>query len=352
MRQKIKDAVLPLSLLAAMLFLICFPKHTASAVKESLSLCAATILPAMFPYLLFTDLFITSGCADRLARRMQKIMPLLFSVSGAGATPLLIGLVGGYPMGAKAIADLYAGKRISKDEAEALSGFCCNAGPGFIIGVLGGTLYRSIPIGLTLYAIHIVSAILCGLLTRRPLKISSHHSNQNHTSLTNAIVHAAESAATVSLKITSFIVTFSILISALKLPFAPDSTPFCILSGLLEISSGCLSLSASTLIWPIKFALTAGFISFGGACVLFQTMSVFSEVSIKIRSYLTGKILQGLISVVLAYPFSFLFSPNIEASAFPITLHPTSPFPDFLLPILLLAILLHFSSRNPQHIRL
>ena len=91
-------------------------------------------------------------------------MNVLFRVNGSCAAALVLGLIGGYPVGAKAAADLYRNGRCNESEARRLLGFCNNAGPSFLIGVVGAGIFQSAKLGLLLEGIHIFSALLIGLL--------------------------------------------------------------------------------------------------------------------------------------------------------------------------------------------
>ena len=94
----------------------------------------------------------------------------LFALGGEGAPALVLGIVGGYPVGARTAAQLHAGGKLCREDAERLLGFCSNAGPGFIFGVCGSGVFKSPRAGLLLFLVHIASALLCGVLMRRNAK--------------------------------------------------------------------------------------------------------------------------------------------------------------------------------------
>lgn len=67
----------------------------------------------------------------------------VFGLSPAGAYVLILGLLCGYPMGAKLAHDLYIDQQISRREGEYLLTFSCNASPAFIISYLSGILLKN-----------------------------------------------------------------------------------------------------------------------------------------------------------------------------------------------------------------
>ena len=83
------------------------------------------------------------------------------------ADSVLLGAVGGYPVGARTVGQLRAAGLCGREEGECLLTCCNNAGPAFIFGVAGLGCFGSLRAGAALYAIHIGSAALVGLLHRR-----------------------------------------------------------------------------------------------------------------------------------------------------------------------------------------
>ena len=93
-----------------------------AAAAEALSLCAGSVIPALFPFLVVSSLLLSLGLGELLSPMLAGLMEPLFRVDGVGSSALLLGLVGGYPIGAKTAADLYRGGRLSRPEAERLLG--------------------------------------------------------------------------------------------------------------------------------------------------------------------------------------------------------------------------------------
>ena len=144
----------------------------AEAVRRGLTLCARSVIPALFPYFLVSGLFISLGFADGVGRRLEPLTRRLFGVGGAGASAFFLGLLGGYPVGGRTVGQLYRAGRLSKDEAERLLAFCNNAGPSFILGVVGVGCFGSLRTGVYLYLVHAFSAVLVGILFRKKAPVS------------------------------------------------------------------------------------------------------------------------------------------------------------------------------------
>ena len=306
-------------LFSAFAGLLRWPTEAAQAVRDSLSLCAGTILPALFPFFILSTLTVESGLAARLGRPLERCMNVLFRVNGSCAAALMLGLIGGYPVGAKATADLYRNGRCNESEARRLLGFCNNAGPSFLIGVVGAGIFQSAKLGLLLEGIHIFSALLIGLLYHfLPNTRSAHEKAAEPPSSTHPVSAAAllpravQQSVAALMNVCGFIILFGVLLkllnccgllgiaarglSALLLPFGV-SEQWCtlLLGGMLELSSGVAALPSGISSVP----MAAFLLGWGGLSVHCQTMSVLEGSGLSIRPCLIGKFLHGVLSAAL-----------------------------------------------------
>ena len=100
-------------------------------------------------------------------------------------------MCGGFPVGAKGVATLYNENKIDLNTAKALSMFLVGGGPGFVVFVVGSTLYHSTTTGLILWASQIISQIILGIFACRHLEYTPPKENKIiKTPLSNAIVPA------------------------------------------------------------------------------------------------------------------------------------------------------------------
>ena len=67
---------------------------------------------------------------------IEKPVKKLFNVPGQGAIALIMGIISGYPVGAKIVCDLKKRNICTKEEAERLLAFTNNSGPLFILGTV------------------------------------------------------------------------------------------------------------------------------------------------------------------------------------------------------------------------
>ena len=261
---------------------------------EALSLCAASVVPALFPFLSVSSLLISLGFGEWVAPHLAGLMTPLFRLPGCASSALLLGLVGGYPVGARTAAGLYSQGLLTKEEAERLLAFCSNSNPVFLITVLGQGVFGSFRAGLWLWLIHVLSALLAGLMFRggggrrgkAPEAVCC-----KAVSLPGAFVAAVRESAAAMVSVCGFVVFFYVL-----------SRPLASLVGPWGAAAvGALELfSLTPLLRPDRagFLLAAACTGFGGLSVLCQTAVVTEGLSLKY--HLRGKAAQGALSALLA----------------------------------------------------
>ncbi len=95
-----------------------------------------TLLPSMLPFLILSSLILHMGLLDPLLTKGEHIWRRLLQLSPQGAYALFMGILCGYPMGAKTTADLYRKGSVSRQEADYLLTFSNYPGPSFLLTYL------------------------------------------------------------------------------------------------------------------------------------------------------------------------------------------------------------------------
>lgn len=262
----------------------------AEAVRRGLTLCARSVIPALFPYFVVSGLFISLGLADGVGRRLEPLTRRLFGVGGAGASAFFLGLLGGYPVGGRTVGQLYRAGRLSKEEAERLLAFCNNAGPSFILGVVGVGCFGSLRTGVYLYLVHAFSAVLVGVLFRKKAPVLGQKVRYSATfEPVPAFVRAVGEAAEGMVRLCGFVVFFLVIL-ALITDLTGLNHP--VLLGFVELTSGVTALEGSR----GNLAWAAALLGWGGLSVHGQTAAVLSDTDLGLGRYFLGKILQAILS--------------------------------------------------------
>ena len=256
------------------------------SVAEALTLCARSVVPSLFPFLVASSALLALGFGELAAPWLAGLMEPLFRVPGAGSAALVLGLVGGYPIGAKTAADLYRENLVSREEAERLLAFCNNSNPVFLISVLGvgvfgcGTIHQWI------------------LRQSRSSKSASRQELTRHppfqaVSFAEAFTGAVRSSLAGILSVCAFVVFFYVLAQPLT---AMGGRLGAVLVAALELFSLTPLLTADA----FGFLLAAAAAGWGGLSVLCQTLAVLEGSGLRLRNCFLGKVVQSAFSLLLA----------------------------------------------------
>lgn len=286
-----KLVVILVSLLAAAL--LWDAAGAAEAVRRGIELCLASVIPALFPFFVVSSLLVSLG-AGRATRILEHPFRTLFRCGGAGAAAFLLGMLGGYPVGAATVASLVRQGDVSPAEGRRLLAFCSNAGPSFIIGVAGLTVFGSARTGAYLYLIHITAAMAAGFLLRgRRAVIGGTYHPPARPGLISAFLSAVQGAASAMGRVCAFVVFFLVLLSLAE-TVTGALPPWA--AGFLELTNGVLRLSPTR----TGFITAAALLGWGGLSVHCQTASVLDGTNVPLDRYFLGKALQSLLSALLA----------------------------------------------------
>lgn len=311
-KKRFQKPITSVFLVAFVFSLLFFPKVASDSVKNALSLCAESVIPSLFPFLVLTRLISDMRVCSPLEMLFKNVMKPLFSVSENSISPLILGFISGYPIGAAICASEYENGHLEKREAERLLAFSNNAGPAFILSTIGINIFSSLRVGVILLVIHISSAILVGLIFRisHPLTLSKAGYSYKNTSKTFsfAFTDAIYGGLKAALTITAYIVFFSVFASVLdvfltKKLFSFIETPpllLPVLNGIFEITCGAFGLSVNCNP-ETAFILISILLGWGGFCIHFQAMSFVKQTGLRMNEYFMGKLLQAAISGILAF---------------------------------------------------
>lgn len=300
--------------------LLLIVKNSDLAIKymsTGLALCIKTVIPSLFPFMVISDMIVSSGTAEFIGRILRAPMRFLFGVSGAGGCSVILGILCGFPIGAKSAVSMYDSGKISKKELERLLTFSNNPSSAFIISAVGLSLFGSRSIGILLYAAILTSAFLIGIAQNilfRKAKIydkslisTSVPSRQKN--FVGDFTGAVSDSAFGILKICAFVLFFTTLMGVFSESMASAELPQSIRAlffGFFELTGG---MSEAALISSAKQGiLIAAFIGgWSGISVHFQIMSLCSERNISFKPYFIAKLCQGILSSIITKLYLVIF---------------------------------------------
>jgi len=349
----LKQLALPIICTAFILCLIVFSDKALKAAANGLKLWLNIVVPSLFPFFVASDLLNTTGFVRAAGVLLEPIMKPLFNVPGCGSFPFALGVVSGYPVGAKITASMRAKNMLTKTEAERLIAFTNNSGPLFIIGAVAAGMFKMPSVGLFLLLCHIAACITVGIIFRfyginrkkskknnksypsgysssmqtainrenifkrfkQELFKSASYESQN---LGSILASAIKDSIMTILSIGGFIILFSVIINLLRetgliraasLMLEPLLSPVgissdiitSVLSGVFEITTGTNLVSTADATMTQKLCAASLIIGWAGLSVHSQVLSIISSTDLSIKPYLFGKLLQGIISALYTF---------------------------------------------------
>ena len=275
-----------------MLILILDARTALAGAQDGIELCIKTVIPSLFPFFLLSSIIRNTfvGKPIKVLRPLGKMC----SIPEGAESLLLLGMVGGYPVGAQGIHDAYESGALTKSDAQRMLGFCNNAGPAFIFGMIG-SLFSSALTLWVLWGIHILSALVVGMLLA-PKNIGQCHLKE---CAYKPIAQTVESSIKTTANVCGWVIVFRVVVAFCQhwffwlLPIQLQAA----LVGVLELSNGCYTLQGISA-QGTRFVLCAATLAFGGICVAMQTVSVTKGLGTGM--YFPGKTLQAVISFLLA----------------------------------------------------
>ncbi len=271
--------------LCAFILFLLFRDSEASAehMKRGLSICGETLIPTLFPFMAISELLVRSDLGSYAARALGRPMRLVFGVSGACAGALILGLLCGFPVGAKTAAALYEKGAISKADFESLMAFCNYPSAPFMIFAVGESLFGSRRIGIFLYITVLSVGILYGIAARffkrrksfESLPAEDITSTSKDLSFINIFADSVTSAAWSVLAVCAYVAFFTCVVGNLAALMGEyeNGIAQALLFSFFELTSGsaaCAALEVSSL----GVILSAAAAGWSGISVFLQIYSL------------------------------------------------------------------------------
>lgn len=319
---KLKKIIIPTCIYTFTIFLILFSSDNLLAAKNGILLWATSVVPSLLPFFIATELLNYTNIINILGKLLNKFMRPIFNVPGEGSFALIMGIISGYPIGAKIVSNFKKQEICTEEECERLLAFTNNSGPLFIIGTVGISLFSSSTIGFKLFISHLLACLAVGFLfrwwknnsiSRNTTNIKQYNIPLNFGNLGEIISNSIQNAIHSVIIIGGFVVLFSVIVSMLNnsqilkilcilitpiltLLKIPSTYSASIITGIIEVTNGIKLASLETT--PISIIICSFLLGFGGISVLLQVLSITSKAKISIKPYIVGKFLQACFSAI------------------------------------------------------
>lgn len=282
--------------ITAVFALLCIasPGQSLFFAKEALLLCADSVVPSLFPFFVCSGLLIRLGAAHGLSRIFSRPFQSLFKISGNASLAMIMGIISGYPVGAKTASDLVNRGLCSKSEGEKLLGFCNNSGPLFILGAVAAGMIGDPKTGVLLYIAHFAAAVTAALLLRG-VKCEILPPTKNISkpeSLGSAFGDSVISAVNSVFTICGFVVVFYTFLNLVSSRLALTPAEKTLLFGIFEPSGGCFYAVRALKNSPVvMYTVISAIIAWSGISVHLQVLGIIKETGLSPKYYFTGKLI-------------------------------------------------------------
>ena len=312
---------------AAVVLLLIFSKEVSQGIAQGIKICLNTVIPSLFCFIALSGIIMRTKLSDWIFKPVSPLFSKLYGVEKSHVPILILSMVGGYPVGAKLIADEVRRGGMSPEEGRRMLCFCVNSGPAFVVGAVGVPIFHSVKMGFLIYLSHLTASFAVAQIMRRFKRKASGGApdaipKQNFAA---GIVDGVQSAARSMGVICCFVLLFSAVNTLLVQAGAVEwisrqcgrwvmpKLLSSLIFGVLEVTNGCLSLPSS----PAGAAvlLASGLTAFGGICVHLQVKSILSDTGVKMGMFLMTRLLYTAISMGVTALFLRLFPSAVQTFA-------------------------------------
>lgn len=282
-------------------FLITQPHLAAQSVKNALSVCATGLIPSLFPFIVTVGIIDLSGLSAVISNILGKPVEFIFGIPREAVTAVILGAVGGFPIGAVCVRRLYMSGKLTKSESERLLCFTNNASPAFCIGVIGINFFGSVGFGIRLYLCQLAAAIIIGISGRQRILRNRTAATAPKNSISQIITSSISDGGLTMLKICSFAVFFAVAgdIVCLICEHYMGTAVCTVSAALTELT---LAARKCAEYGGMAGKLICAFaVGFSGMSVHMQTASVLSDCDISMSAYYKAKFIHGLMCAVFMF---------------------------------------------------
>lgn len=296
--------------LVILCFLLFESKSATQGIKNGITLLLTTVIPSLFPFLVLSSYVATSKSFLILSKLFKPLTNKFFKINENGVIPIILGLLGGYPIGAKVTADLYSSNRLTKNEAERLMYFSVNSGPAFTLTAVGSGMLNNTRYGVILYLSAILTSLTIGFFCRFLSNKTSIESKEiiipkNHEF---AFINSVSSGAKAIIDISSWVLTFSCISEIIK-TFNLNENVKLFLNSVLEVTNGC-NLCTGKVSLPVISAI----LGFGSFSVICQVSPYLKKCQVKMKNFIVSRILNASLSAFFTFNLLKLFPEALKTS--------------------------------------
>lgn len=244
------------------------------SVRKALKLCADVLIPSLLPCIAVSNIIIKLNLINLLPKKIQIVF--LFFLS----------LVSGYPVGANLLNECVKSGQLTKKDAKKILPAFINAGPGFIINMIGNAVLGQKELGYILFVSQCSSSFFIFMFTHGfKIKLSI---CTKVFSLSTALSECVSQAFNSIKNICIYVLLFFSFREIIAKVFGNTVSHIFTFFG--EVTSAVLMQNNVYIISVL--------LSWCGICVYLQVLSV-TEYNVSVKYIVLFRMLHGILSVII-----------------------------------------------------
>lgn len=295
LKRNLKIACACIFCVISAVFILKYPILSADGIRKGLEICAKTMIPSLFPFLVISAFATSSGVLEASGRKTEKFCRKILKLSGTAGSAVFFGLWGGFPVGCSMAQTLLSQNKITQNEAKRIVLSSVNAGPAFVIGAVGTMFLSSFKAGVIMYVSLSLASLTISFLSQFILEDTSEKqiNGAPPPPVSEAFVTSVYSASQSMFSICAWLMVFSCFLSIATGNISNENTS-AFLKAICEVSLGCSEIS--------RFGnpvILSAIIGWGGLCVHCQVLPNVIKTGLKLKYFFCSRILHSMLASLI-----------------------------------------------------
>lgn len=289
---KKKETALSFITAFLILILLCCSRRVSAGIYSGTLFAAKCLIPTLFPFFIISDMIFSFG------------LPFSKRLKNRGNYVIIIGVICGFPHGARCATKLLEDGKIDAREYERLIVLSNSPSLAFIVSGIGAGMLGSSLYGLILYIVLLCSVATLSLFYRSGQSTICISDDTRNTSF--SLIDSIKRAGISSITVASFVIFFH-GVCALISEFVSNEAVSLIISSILEIASGASRVASNASLGATSKMFLLGFIvGFSSISTFMQTLA-FVTGDVNKRRLFAFKIVQGLLCAIYALILTIIY---------------------------------------------
>lgn len=258
------------------------------AILESINIWITNIFPSIFPFLIISDLIISTDLINSITKYIGCLFSKLYKMSKYSSYVFMMSLISGCPTNAKYVKDLLDHNLINKNEAIKVLSMSLLYNPLLILTI---TSYLEVKDAIIIIIFNILINLIIGLFNRN-FKCDYNNHQELKIKEFNIVLSISKAIDTLLL-ILGVLVLFNALSSLITYNHP-------LITGIFEITKGIKEIHFIN-DYNNKLIFTGILLSFGGLSILVQIKSILKNYNLDYSLFYKSRIIHLILFIFFIY---------------------------------------------------